>query len=366
MAANDLFSGVLELPFGPLFQTRLPDFVLAFALFTALSYAVLGKRFDHQRPAVVMSAAVGLALATGLTWWEHDQGLSIRNLGSVAVGFALMLLALILFQGIRQTGGSWSGAAIAFGASLLIAWVLGLPWARASSMIQGLAFLALIVGVVMFVLHMHRGATHIHPLPKTAVLHVDEVRHDMGDLYEDEHVGDRLRKRLDLLRDEAQHVEDHPQQASELMEQLRRILPAEGWLTERLAQLRARAHLIREGHIHQLQELQQFATTLSPEARKTIASELTSGYQAIVGIDERIERLDNAVAENERRIRDVTSQAREALARYDYARLQDLLDTADKQQRHNQKLLRNIEHTEKKLTRLVETVARRAAQMSQG
>jgi archaellum component FlaC len=161
-------------------------------------------------------------------------------------------------------------------------------------------------------------------------------------------------------------VENQPQQASELMEQLRRILPAEGWLTERLAQLRARVHLIREGHIHRLQELQQFATTLSPAARKTITAELTSGYQAIVGMDERIERLDNAVAETERRIREVTGQAREALARYDYARLYELLDTADKLQQHNDRLLRNIEHTEKKLTRLVETVARRAAQLSQG
>jgi hypothetical protein len=364
MAANDVFSSVLELPFGPIFQTLLPDFVLAFAFFTALSYAVLARRFEHQRSAIVMSAAVGIALAIGLVWWEQEQGWSVRNLGPVAVGFTVILLAMILFQGTRQMGGSWAGAAIAFGASLLIAGVLGLPWA--SGTFQALALLALIVGVVMFVLHMHRGATHIHPLPKAAVLQVDAVRHDMGDLYEDEHVGDRLQKRLGLLRDEARHVEDHPQQASELMEQLRRILPAEGWLTERLAQLRARAHLIREGHIHQLQELQQFATILSPEARKTVASELTSGYQAIVGIDERIERLDNAVAENERRIRDVTSQAREALARYDYARLRDLLDTADKLQRHNQKLLRNIEHTEKKLTCLVETVAKRAAQMSQG
>ena len=366
MATNDLFSSVLELPFGQLFQTLLPDFVMAFAFFTALAYAVLGKRFEHQRPAIVMSAALGLALATGLTWWEHDRGLSIRNLGSVAVGFALILLALILFQGIRQTGGSWSGAAIAFGASLLIGWLLGLPWASVSGMIQGLAFLALIVGVVMFVLHMHRGATHIHPLPQAAVLRVDEVQHDMGDLYEDEHVGDRLRKRLDLLRDEAHHVEDHPQDASNLMEQLRQTLPAEGWLTERLAQLRARAHLIREGHIHRLQELQQFATTLSPQARRTIAAELTSGYQAIVGIDERLERLDYAVAENERRICDVTSQAREALARYDYARLRELMDSADKLQRHNQKLLRNIEHTEKKLTRLVGSIAERAGKMSQG
>jgi DNA repair exonuclease SbcCD ATPase subunit len=242
--------------------------------------------------------------------------------------------------------------------------VLGLPWA--SGTFQALALLALVVGVVVFVLHMHRGATHIHPLPQAAVLETKEARHDMGDLYQDEQVGDRLRKRLDVLRDEARHLEDNPQHASELMEQLRRVLPAEGWLTERLAQLRARIHLIREGHIHRLEELKQFMATLSPAARKALAAELMSGYQAVVGMDDRLERLDGAVAETERRIRDVTAQAREALARYDYARLYDLVDKAEKLQKHNDKLLRVIERTERKLTGLVETIAKRAAQMSQG
>jgi hypothetical protein len=38
-----------ELAIGELFETLLPDFVLAFAFFTALAYAVLGKRFDRRR-----------------------------------------------------------------------------------------------------------------------------------------------------------------------------------------------------------------------------------------------------------------------------------------------------------------------------
>ena len=84
MAANDLFSSVLELPFGPLFQTLLPDFVLAFALFTALSYAVLGKRFDHQRPAVVMSAAVGLAHGDRKSTRLNSSHLGISRMPSSA------------------------------------------------------------------------------------------------------------------------------------------------------------------------------------------------------------------------------------------------------------------------------------------
>ena len=53
-----------------LFESALPDFVLAFAFFTSLVYAVLGKRFEHQRSAAMMSAAIGFTLSIGLVWWE--------------------------------------------------------------------------------------------------------------------------------------------------------------------------------------------------------------------------------------------------------------------------------------------------------
>ena len=57
-----------DLGIGELFETLLPDFVLAFAFFTSICYAVLGKRFGQQRPAIAMSATIGFALAVGFVW----------------------------------------------------------------------------------------------------------------------------------------------------------------------------------------------------------------------------------------------------------------------------------------------------------
>ena len=59
----------------------LPDFILSFAFFTALIYAVLSRRLGMQRPAIAVSAALGAALSAGLVWWEQANDLSIRNLG---------------------------------------------------------------------------------------------------------------------------------------------------------------------------------------------------------------------------------------------------------------------------------------------
>ena len=88
-----------------LLDSYLPDFILAFAFFTSVVYAVLGKRLEKQRPAIAMSAAIGFALSIGLVWWEQANDFSIKNLGPIAVGFALLLLAFVMYQCIRQVGG---------------------------------------------------------------------------------------------------------------------------------------------------------------------------------------------------------------------------------------------------------------------
>lgn len=131
-------------------DTLLPDFVLSFAFFTAVIYAVLGKRFGHQRPAIAIAAALGAALSIGLVWWEQVNGLSIRNLGSIAVGFAVILLAGVIYQSIRGMGGNWAGAGIAIGACLLVGWIVGIDWPVDRGAVQAVMTVALTVGVIAF------------------------------------------------------------------------------------------------------------------------------------------------------------------------------------------------------------------------
>ena len=59
-----------------LLEGYLPDFILAFAFFTSVLYAMLGKRFEQQRPAIAMSVAIGFALSIGLVWWERANRFS--------------------------------------------------------------------------------------------------------------------------------------------------------------------------------------------------------------------------------------------------------------------------------------------------
>ena len=337
-----------------LFETLLPDFVLAFTLFTSACYAVLGKRFGQQRPSIAMSAAIGFALAVGLVWWEEANDLSIRDLGPVAIGFAVIVLALVMYQAIRQIGGSWSGAAITLGVSILIARLLELNIPIDEEVMQVVTMVALIVGILALVSYTRGHPAYSQRVPAR----LPQVRHDMTDLYRDRQVSNQITKKMKKLRKTTDTLKERPQKTVDVLPQLKRMLPAEGYLTEKMAQLRAKAHGIRNGHIARLEETRQLFAGLPTSAKKKASAELAVGYKQIIGIDTRLERLDKAVAENERRIIELTRKAQQYASRYDHRQLKDCLKAAEKLQHNNSRLIKLIQRTESKLS----SVARKVAQ----
>ena len=355
-----LHNPLLDFDFQGLFSTLLPDFVLAFTFFTALIYAVLGRRLGHQRPAIAISAALGLALSAGLVWWEQVNDLSIKNLGPIAAGFAIIVLAGVIYQSIKGIGGSWAGAGIAIGACILVGWFVGIDWRLDTQVVQSVVTVTLVVGAMAFLLHRRGFHSHGGLLGgRTARKDYQDVRHDMSDLYEDRRIADRVVKGFRRLRRKVSTLDEHPNQAGDIMLQLRRMLPAEGWLTERMARLREKAHRIRVGHVARIEDIQAHIAKLSPVERRRVASELSARYRELK-LDLRIERLDKAVAACEMRIRQLTQQAQVHLANHDHKKLVDVLEVAKKLQHHNAKLLKTISQTETRLLRTAKHVAQKS------
>ena len=336
-----------DLGIGRFFETLLPDFVLAFAFFTSVCYAVLGKRFGQQRPAIAMSATIGFALSVGLVWWEQANGFSIKNLGPVAVGFAIIILAYVMYHAIGQIGGSWAGAGIALGASMMVAKVLGLKLPLDNEVVLTVMIVALIVGILSFMSHSHYN----YPKLQYSRPFVRDIRHDMSDLYRDKRLSNRLTKKMKDIRHKTEKLDEHPEESGEILHQLRKILPAEGWLTQRMAQLRAKAHRVRNGHIARLKETRHLVAELPASAKKKISTELADRYRHIIGIDTRLQRLDRAVAENERRIYQLTREAQKYTSQSEPRKLHDAIKAAEKLQRHNTRLFKIIVRTGDKLTR---------------
>jgi len=336
-----------DLAIGELLETLLPDFVLAFAFFTALTYAILGKRFGPQRPAVVMSGVIGLSLSVGLVWWEQQNGLSIRNLGPLAVGLAIIILASVMYQAIRQTGGSWAGVGIALGASLLVSRLLGIDWSVDAEIIQTITVVALVVGIMAFLIH-HKW--HTPSLPRRSAV-PSPARNNVKELHENRRFSGLLGRRFRGLRKEADLLNQRPELAGDVVVQLKRMLPAEGWLTQRMASLREKAHRVRQGHVARIEEIKEAAGKLPPEAKKKLSEDLRASYKEL-GLDLRLERLDKAVAANEKKIRELTQLAERHAARHDYRRLHDALKAAEKLQKHNSKLFKLIDRMDTRLSRM--------------
>jgi len=337
---------------GDWLESYLPDFVLAFAFFTGLIFAVLSRRLGLQRSVALVAASLGAALASGLVWWEQVNGLSIRHLGPIAVGFALIVLGGVIYQSIRFTGGSWAGAALALGACLLVGWMLGFDWPVATEIIQTITGAALTVGIIAFLMH-HKG---FHGHSHQGVPDRGLRTHDLENVHEGQRVSEFLGRGFKRLHHFVTALRDHPEHADDVMVQLKRMLPAEGWLTERMARLRERAHRLKSGHVARIEELRHDLPKLSTPEKRRISTELAARYQELK-LDVRLERLDKACAENERRIKEMTRHARESLERGDHRKLVDLLEAASKLQAHNEKLFKTIDRTEKKLILLAKQAA---------
>ena len=355
---------LLDLVLDNFYKPLIPDFFLAFAFFTALVYAVLAKRFDRQRPAIAVSVALGTALSAGLVWWEQQNGFSIKNLGPFAVGFAIIILGSVMYQAIRLTGGSWAAAGIALCSSLFVSQLFGIGWARDMEIVHTAITIALVVGILAFLMHT-RGKFPSSPSFAIRQKPVPNLKRDREALQQGHVLSDLLGRRLHGIRRESELLSQHPELAGDIVHQIKRTLPAEGWLTERMAILRKKAHQIRNGHVARLDETRKVFDKLPVSAKKAASADLAARYNQLIGIDQRMERLDKSAAANEKRIRELTQQAEKCAQKNDYQKLGDLLKAAEKLQGHNSKIFAIIDRTEAKLIAIAEGVAKEVNEVNE-
>lgn len=373
------------LALGALFETLLPDLLLGFVFFTALSFAVLGRRFDRKRPAVALSTAIGAALSIALVWWEYDHRLSIRNLGPLSIGLVLLVLGIVMYQATARIGGIWAGGCLAIGMSLMVGTLFGLGWPVQQQIVHTVILVTLTSGAIAFLLHHHHAPPDSKPVTRSAWIpptsHVPEggvwkapnpsapktpwapevgvpgagagagVPGGAGNVYDiddDHRIAMCIADALDQAQVRSRRLNTCPAEAEAIKSRLVRVIPLQGKLTERLAILRETARHAREGQLARINTLQARMKALSPAQRNAAADEIANRYHQLQ-FDIRLQRLDGAVAEAERRTRDLTERAERALAAGDYAAVSQLLAAASKLQHQCAKLIETIERTEHKL-----------------
>lgn len=343
----------LQLPW--ILDTLWVDFLLAFTVFTGIAYSVLHKRLAHQRPAAAVAASFGFALAVGLVWWEYDHGWSVRNLGPIAIGFAVLLLGGVIHWSLKLVAGRISSAAFALVACIAIAWTLGAgDWVQPE-----LTALVLVATAVLAIGGFLAHRAH-HPVDQPQA---PETRRYETELRDTRNVAGRITRRLSRVRRKIRGLRRHPDRATGVMVRLRQVLPEEGRLTSRLSRLRAQAHQIRQGNVARIHEVREAIQRLPKLARRKAGEELAARYQELQ-LDVRMERLDRAAAAIEQRVRELTLAAQRSLTDGKREQAEEMIQRAVKLQRQASRLLKLIERTEHRIQTLAREIVEKHAEVS--
>ena len=333
----------------------MPDFLIAFTFFTSLCFAIFRRRFNHRSAEIGLSASLGTALATGLVWWEYNNNLSIRDTGSIGILLLSIVVTVAIYNTIKQSGSKSAALIITLAAILtFISLNRSLPVNTANlyALILLMILLGFIVLAVKRILSESRpGLTHLPHQTELADDTIKQIHRDRG-------LNFNLDKHLRKLKNEAQLLKRDPAKAPQVYQQISGLLPAEGYLTEKMARLREKAHQIRSGHVARLKETQSLTRHLPPARLAQVSAKLITSYYAELDFEKRLERLDNAVAVNEKKIVNLLKQARICSKEYKFQQIPDLLQHAEKLQQQNEKLFKLIEHTESKLSEIARKIAK--------
>lgn len=372
MVDAQIFDVLFGLPYSLPGDGLVIDFTVALVFFTALSFAVLGRRFGHQRSAAVMSTAMGIALALGLVTWEMRTGLRLSALGPIAAGLGLVMIALVIYHAIRRVGGSWAGGLTALGATLLIGQVLAVP--GLSRLLNGvlgplIAVGLLAVGASKLMMQIQKKDVSIgsaavsapwRPAIETTIpdgrppsggAPVRDATQQVHAIDDVQRLNHRLDQHLTLAKQNAELLPAQPQLAALLRRQLAAMLPESQTVTQRLADLRAKTQMLRLGHLAKIRRLAPQIPKLPPAAARVASAQLREAYKE-ARLEERIGRLDQAAVHAEQRIAAVVVEVNRMLdaGRYDHAA--KTLQDAEKLARQVQRLLKQIENDEKKVLSL--------------
>ena len=96
----------------------MPDFIIAFIFFTSLCFAIYRKRFGHRPAEAGLAVSLGLALSTGLVWWEYDHNISIRSTGSIGMLLLFIVICTIIYKTAKHSGSKPAALIITFAAIL--------------------------------------------------------------------------------------------------------------------------------------------------------------------------------------------------------------------------------------------------------
>lgn len=336
------------------FDSTLFEFLIIFTFFISLLFVIFKRRFGDRRLAVGLSVTIGLALSIGLTRWMSDKGYTMQNLGPVAIIIIAVFAAAVIYSLIKS-----SGHGIIAVLTIIILITAALPrsyWLGNHQMIFDTILTAWLL--ILIWLLIRNAAPHItaSSVGRSRYAEADYADDQIKRMYNYRSISNRISGQLRKLKRPS--IGDKNGQSTDILLQLQRILPEQGFLAGQMASLRKNAHLISNGHIAKIRDIKKLCRGMPAWQKNKVSELLIEHYRKESDIDKRLERLEALVAAAEKQSHDLIGRAQICVQTNNFRQYDHIIRKAQKLQDHITHIIKVIIRTEKKLSETAYKIAR--------
>ena len=343
-----------------IYNSTLFEFLIIFTFFMSLLFVIFKQRFGDHRSAAGLSASISLALSIGLTSWMSRKGYTMQNLGTVSLIIIVAFAAAVTYKLIKSSGHG--------GIAILTIFLLIMPALSRSYWLidyQAIFDMALTGWLLLLILILMKNAGPRRNLNLSslgnknyACAEADYADDQIKRMYRYRSLSNRISGQLRKLRKPSELLGDKNGQSKNLLLQLQHVLPEQGFLVSRMAELRKTAHLICNGHIAKIKETKKLCHRIPTLQKRKISMLLIEHYRNESDFEKRLERLESLVTAAEKQNRDLIAHAKVCVKTNNYQQYDRIIQKAKKLQDHITYIIKIIIRTEKKLSKAAYEIAR--------
>ena len=330
------------------FQSRIFEFLIIFTFFISLLFSIFKRRFGDHRLTAALAASISFALSIGLTSWISNKGYNMTDLGPFAIIIIVAFADVIIYSLIKRSGHEF--IAILTVVLMTIPLIGRIYWLTDYQMIFDMTLTLWLIILIWLLIKNSTPNRSVYYAKKDNYTDIDQADNQIKRMYTDRRLSGYISGQLRKLRKTTELLGDKNSQSTDLILQLQRILPEQGFLSGRMTGLRKKAHLMRNGHIAKIKEIKTLCRQLGPLQKQKVSRQMIEYYQNQTDLDRRLERLEGIITNIEKQSRDLIIRAQICVKNNDFKQYDHFIKKAAKMQDRVTHIIKVIIRTEKNLS----------------
>ena len=284
-----------------------------------------------------------------------DNNYHMGNLGNIAIIIIIAFTAAVIYKLFKHSG---HGVIAVITVALIILPALSRTfWFINYQLLFDIIFMGWIL--ILIILLVKYASINNSPspfyYPKTKYKEPifqdepDSADEEINRMYRFRNLSENISKKLRQLPKPSELLGDK-KQSTNLLIQLQRILPEQGFLINRMAELRAKVHMVKNGHIAKIKEIRKLYKLIPNHQKREVSKHMIEYYRNETDFEKRLERLESLVTAAEKQNSELMANAKACVERHKFKEFDHIVHKAQRLQDHITHIIKIIIRTEKKLS----------------